>query len=260
MFSSQKVILLLVDGMRPDGLLESHHPFLSTILNKFSYCLNARTVSPSLTLPCHMSLFHSVDPERHGITSNTYVPQPRPIQGICEVLSSHELSSSFFYSWEPLRDITRVNSLAYSVMLNRHNYSYTDDTITDYAVQYISKEQPDFAFVYLGDTDEIGGHDYGWMSKDYIKCVYNALSCAERIFNAMSDDYALLILADHGGHGRSHGTMSDEDMTIPILAYGKTFKKGFQFKRQLSIKDIAPTITSLLNLKPSPKWEGRSII
>ena len=37
---------------------------------------------PSVTLPCHMSLFHSVDPDRHGITTNGYVPQVRPIKGM----------------------------------------------------------------------------------------------------------------------------------------------------------------------------------
>ena len=46
----------------------------------------AQTVMPSVTLPCHMSLFHSVAPDRHGILTNTYTPQVRPINGICEQL------------------------------------------------------------------------------------------------------------------------------------------------------------------------------
>lgn len=50
-----------------------------------SYSLRARTVMPSVTLPCHMSLFHSVDPGRHGILTNTYVPQARPRGGAVRV-------------------------------------------------------------------------------------------------------------------------------------------------------------------------------
>ena len=77
-----KIVLMLVDGMRPDGMMECGHPFPAKLLEKSSYSLNAQTVKPSVTLPCHMSLFHSVDPDRHGIVTNTYVPQVRPIAGM----------------------------------------------------------------------------------------------------------------------------------------------------------------------------------
>ena len=65
---SEKVILILVDGMRPDGLLACGHPFVTTLLSQSAYALDAQTVMPSVTLPCHMSLVHSVDPQRHGIS------------------------------------------------------------------------------------------------------------------------------------------------------------------------------------------------
>ena len=64
---SEKVILILVDGMRPDGMMQCGNPFAQKLVENSTYSLNARTVMPSVTLPCHMSLFHSVDPERHGI-------------------------------------------------------------------------------------------------------------------------------------------------------------------------------------------------
>ena len=74
-----KVLLILSDGMRPDGL--DAHPAAARLMREGSYTLRARTVMPSVTLPCHMSLFHSVDPGRHGILTNTYVPQVRPVTG-----------------------------------------------------------------------------------------------------------------------------------------------------------------------------------
>ena len=46
-----------------------------------TYSLTAQTVMPSVTLPCHMSLFHSVEPLRHGTTDNVYMPQVRPVKG-----------------------------------------------------------------------------------------------------------------------------------------------------------------------------------
>ena len=65
-----KVLLILVDGMRPDSLQDIS--YVSKLKEKASYSLEAKTVYPSDTLPCHMSLFHSVDPECHGTTTNTY--------------------------------------------------------------------------------------------------------------------------------------------------------------------------------------------
>ena len=62
---SEKVILVLVDGMRPDGMLGCGHPFSAELVSRSSHALDAQTVMPSVTLPCHMSLFHAVDPARH---------------------------------------------------------------------------------------------------------------------------------------------------------------------------------------------------
>ena len=36
----------------------------------------------------------------------------------------------------------------------------------------------------------------------------------------------LWFTADHGGHDRTHGTGSPEDMTIPFIIKGKNFKVG----------------------------------
>ena len=84
----KKTILILVDGMRPDAVIQTGHRVVDELKAHSVYTLGAQTVMPSVTLPCHMSLFHSVTPQRHGILSNTYVPQVRPVRGLCEVLSA----------------------------------------------------------------------------------------------------------------------------------------------------------------------------
>ena len=84
----EKVILISIDGMRPDGVFSCGNPFVQKMTEIGSYTKTARTVVPSVTLPCHMSMFHSVPPMRHGILSNTYAPMVRPLKGIFEQLSS----------------------------------------------------------------------------------------------------------------------------------------------------------------------------
>ena len=255
-----KVIVVLVDGMRPDGMMATGHPFLETIKSRFSYSLNAQTVDPSVTLPCHMSLFHSVDPSRHGVTTNTYVPQVRPITGLAEAVNDAGLQATFFYTWEELRDLGRPDSLAYSLLINQHKFEDTDTSITAAALDYIRAREPDFTFLYLGETDEVGGHNVGWMSETYEKSVYKALTCIEKVFNEMPEGYSLIILADHGGHDRSHGSTMPEDMTIPVCAFGPAFREGYEFERAVSIKDVAPTVTKLLGVRAPREWEGTPLV
>ncbi|NMA82317.1 MAG: hypothetical protein GX962_00435, partial [Epulopiscium sp.] len=106
----KKVILILVDGMRPDSLEICGNKFIETFKGVSEFTLNGKTVYPSITLPCHMSLFHSVPPERHGILTNTYVPQVRPIKGLFEVLHEAGKSCTSVYNWEELRDLGRPGS------------------------------------------------------------------------------------------------------------------------------------------------------
>ena len=83
-----KTLVIVVDGMRPDALIKTENA--KCLLENSTYTLDARTVTPSVTLPCHMSLFHSVDPDRHGITTNGYVPQVRPIKGMFDQFDNYD--------------------------------------------------------------------------------------------------------------------------------------------------------------------------
>lgn len=252
---AEKVILALVDGMRPDGLMQCGHPFVNTLLEMSSYALDAKTVMPSVTLPCHMSLFHSVDPQRHGILTNTYTPQVRPIAGLADQLDLYGRKCAMFFTWEPLRDLTRPDHLHRALCINQHKTKNADRQIADAAIAYIREEEPDFLFLYLGNTDEEGGHDAGWMSETYLRVVHDAVGCIEDVYHQLPEGYTLVVCADHGGHDRTHGCDIPEDMTIPVLFCGAPFEKGRKMDG-VSIKDIAPTIARLLEVPFAREWEG----
>lgn len=253
-----KVVLILVDGMRPDAL--SAVPKAQEIMKKSSYCLNTRTVMPSVTLPCHMSLFHSVDPIRHGTTTNTYAPQVRPIQGLCEVLNQNNKKSAFFYNWEELRDLSRPGSLCFSYFCKGDDIGYekTNDMVAEAAVKYLNEIDVDFAFVYLGNVDAVG-HNYGWMGPEYMRAVEKSWENIASILQSLSEDYTVIITADHGGHERFHGSELPEDMNIPVILMGKAFEEGRQIQNA-DIKDIAPTVTALLGVNANSEWEGKSLL
>lgn len=252
-----RTLLILVDGMRSDAITDIKKA--QSIIKKSTYTMRAKTVMPSVTLPCHMSLFHSVDPSRHGTTTNTYAPQVRPVKGLCEVLFENEKKNAFFYDWEELRDLSRPCSLAHSFFLGgrTHGYDKTNRLITDAAIEYLSANYTDFAFLYFGYPDE-AGHQHGWMSDEYMKAIDISWENIERIVNSLPDDYTVIITADHGGHDRVHGTDLPEDMTIPLIIMGDGFEAGKEIENA-DIKDIAPTVAELLNVPPHKDWEGKSL-
>lgn len=255
---SKKVILVSIDGMRPDCVLQCNNPYVETLKKEWAYTFTARTCFPSVTLPCHMSLFHSVPPERHGTTTNTYMPQVRPVDGLFELLKQNKKNCCMFYGWEPLRDVSRPLSLKHSVYYSARAHGDTDRKLTEYALDYIRAEAPDFVFLYLVETDEKGGHDNGWMSEAYLGHISVALDCVKKVAEACPE-YDIIVTADHGGHDRAHGTESDEDMIIPQFYRCDALAAGSELEG-VSILDTAPTIADLMGLSPVEEWEGRSLL
>ena len=253
-----KVLLILVDGMRPDFLAEV--PEAQALIAKSASTLEATTVFPSVTLPCHVSLFHSVDPSRHGTTTNTYAPQVRPIKGIAEVLKDAKKKCAIFYNWEQHKDLSRPGSMSFSYFAAGRIYTYeaTNHMVTDAAIDHLTKYQPDFAFYYLGWLDE-AGHANGWGSDEYKRALHSSWQDITRVLEVLPEDYTVIVTADHGGHDRTHGTEMPEDMTIPIIACGAPFEAGSKLEG-LNIKDIAPTIVDLLGVEPAEEWEGKSFV
>ena len=255
-----KVLLILVDGMRPDSFVDVAKA--QDIVKKSAFTMNATAVMPSMTLPGHMSLFHSVDPSRHGTTTNTYAPQVRPIKGLTEVLTENGKRCAFYFDWHELRDLAKPGSLAVSSFYRGYllGFERTDAILTEEVVAELrgNNFDLDFMFLYLGAPD-IAGHDHGWMSDPYMESVKTAWDHIERILPEVPEDYTVIITADHGGHDRTHGTEMPEDMTIPMIIIGKDFQPGSTLENA-NIKDIAPTVAKLLGVSPDRDWDGKSLL
>ena len=164
-----------------------------------------------------------------------------------------------FYGWEPLRDIALPGALKFATYINAYTEESSDTVLTDRALSLIDEHKPDFVFLYMVETDEKGGHDNGWMSEEYLRRISIAIDNVKRVIDAFGDEYSVIIMADHGGHDRSHGSTLKEDMTIPFFFFGKEFEAGKEVEG-LSLLDIAPTIAHVLGIEPEQEWEGHSVI
>ena len=242
-----KVILISIDGMRPDGLRACGNPYLRELEATSAYTYTGQSVFPSVTLPCHFSMAHSVSPQRHGILTNLYVPQVRPVQGIFEAIRAAGGVSAMCYGWEQMRDIAQPGSLQFATYIHAYARESTDTVLTDTALRMLAEDKPDFLFLYLVETDEKGGHDHGWMSEEYLKCIYRAIDNVRRVIEAFGDEYTVIIMSDHGE--------APEDMTVPFFFHGPAFTPG-RIDTPLSLLDIAPTIATLLGIPADRDWEG----
>lgn len=248
----------MIDGLRPDAIALAACPNLKTLLARSAYTLTAQSVMPSITLPCHTSIFHSVTPARHGITTNTWHPMARPLPGLMEVAHAAGKHCAFFINWEELRDLSRPGSLRYTYYRDNVYTPHGDLDIATHAAHYLQTDHPDFAFVYFGTVDT-AGHHYGWMTEGYLTQIGIVDQALGTLLNALPPQATVFLQSDHGGHERTHGTDSPDDMTIPWLASGPGIRRGHELNGNISLLDTAPTIAHILGLNPHPQWEGQVI-
>lgn len=252
-------VFVMIDGLRPDAIGQIDCPNLQSLIERGASTMQAISVMPSITLPCHTSIFHSVPPTRHGITVNVWTPMARPLPGLVDVAKDAGKRCSFIYNWEPLRDVSRPEKLYASIFRDTsYNLPTGDDWVGAEAAKHLQEEQPDFAFVYIGTVDTMG-HKAGWMSDEYLRQAERADRNLGTVLAALPESAHILVQADHGGHDRGHGTEMAEDMTIPWIIAGPQIKHGYTITGPVSLIDTAPTLAHLMGIPAHRDWEGRII-
>ncbi len=261
----RKIVLIILDGCRPDGLAQADTPNIDALCRAGAYTWTAQSVRPSISLPTHMSMFRGVPPEKHGVTDNVSTPSAALYPSVVDVARKAGRHTAMFYDWEVLRDLNAPGSLNLSYYrAYRHGAGEaTGAVVTDMAAAYLAAEQPDLCVIYMGNIDEIG-HKYGWMSPQYLEAIAQGDRAVGKVLAALDgggvrDQYALLIQADHGGHERDHAAGLPEDLTIPWILSGPGVKQNHRIQTPVRIYDTAPTIAHLLDLPRPDLWEGQPI-
>lgn len=252
------VVFIMTDGLRPDAINQNNAPNLTELMVRGAYTLNARSIMPSSTLPCHTSIFHSVPSTRHGILVNEWKTMVRPVTGLVEQIAANNKRAGFIYNWERLRDLSRPEQSYFSFYINNSHELDGDDIITETAMRWIPKAVCDFWFVYFGTIDT-AGHMFGWMEDGYIKQVSYVDRLIGKVLSVIDEDTTVILHSDHGGHDRTHGTESPEDMTIPYMIAGPDVKQNYEIQSEVTLLDTTPTIAHILDIPQHAHWEGHII-
>jgi predicted AlkP superfamily pyrophosphatase or phosphodiesterase len=269
--SADNVVILMVDGLRPDALKLAKTPVLEGLIKRGSSTMKAQTVTPSLTLPAFASMLTGLPVEQHGVNWNEY-EAPR---GFIKAPTVFEIASfngskwgAIFIQKEKLLHLAKPDRRVLLSLCSINESSCTakkvaTDVITTYKNANDSRK-PSLFLIHLAETD-MAGHADGWMSKPYLKAVEDVDRAIGAVIKGFKDlelyeKTTFIITSDHGGHGTTHGTMMPEDMTIPWIAAGPGIKAGYDIKRPVSLMDTAATVMRAFGITDYyVEWKSRAI-
>ncbi len=258
------VVLISIDGLRPDALEATPTPNLRALIAQGTYCPDAMTGRPSITLPSHASMLTGLDCAHHGVDFNNYRPGHIRHPTVFSVAKAAGLRTAMYFSKDKFCFFAQpgvldlVHGIGKSDGLRQGEVSaagiaaaFTEDW----------KAKPfGLVFLHLKEPDE-AGHAEGWMSPTYLAGVRAADAAVGTVLKALDDSgeagrTAVIITSDHGGKDKHHKLPLPENLRIPWICRGPGVPKGVVLSRQVLIADTAPTVLAFLGLSFQEPVQG----
>ncbi len=256
-----KTLLILIDGLRSDAIARTATPVLDDLMETGMVCLSGQTVEPSLTLPAHFSIFSSLPPYSHGVMTNTATPDMSgAAQSLFAQIKAQGGTTAAFYSWDHLRNLAFPGQVDYT-LVQRVDSPKDQKLLGNAAARHLITHRPDFTFVYLEWAD-LMGHAHGWMSDAYLSAVTQCDQAIQKMAEAVHTlnkkgfGFHIVVVSDHGGQEKHHLSNHLDNLTIPFIAHGNMIRSGGHLDGSLSVLDIAPTISRIMDISPHPGWQG----
>jgi len=264
-FSSltRHVVLVSIDGLRPDAIAAFKAPTLTKLVKEGSYTLAATTILPSKTLPSHTSMLTGEPPDRHGVLWNDVLEAESGTLEIPTIFSaarSRGYRTAAFFSKAKFSHLQVPGTLDYSQSPGGWFGRWSSASTLNDVEKHLGSAKPNLLFVHLTDPDA-AGHAHGWMSREYGRGVLRADAALARLLRAADQaygvgEYTVIVTADHGGNGRDHGSDHIHDVTIPWIAWGRGVQPGEIISPKVTTMDTASTVLFLLGLDEPTSWAG----
>jgi arylsulfatase A-like enzyme len=263
---TRNVVLISIDGLRPDAIATFDATTLQRLMREGSYSLSANTINPSKTLPSHTSMLTGETPDRHHVLWNNVVTADLDeieLPNIFSVARGQGYTTAAFFSKSKFHPLQREGTLDYSQAPRGWFGKWSGSrTATDVA-DYLATARPNLLFVHLTDPDS-AGHRHGWMTAPYGDAVRSADEAVQHILDAAArafgaGNFSVIVTADHGGHGTDHGSDDPRDVLIPWIAWGRGVKAGGLADTPIRTMDTASTVVWLLGLSEPTDWAGTPV-
>ncbi len=266
-----KVLVIGLDGVRPDVLAEVPTPNLDALVAEGAYTADARTGFPSVSGPGWSSFLIGVWPEKHGVTNNDfdgkrYGRYPDFLTRIEQVRP--ELNTFAVADWLPLvaqedGQPTISDAVDTKHILNGYDMGWpeADARSVELAVERLSDGDPDALFVDRGNPDETS-HHHRSIGEEYRAAIELADQHVGQLVAAVraratyaSEDWLIISSTDHGRTADGgHGGDSPEERTIFYLVSGPSTARG-TLGQPVSIVDVPVTALAHLGIEIDPAWD-----
>ena len=259
---SDKVIVIVIDGMRKERFYEANTPFLDELKENGTEYLNMETVYPARTVVCFSSMFTGTYPFEHGITSNM-------------VWRLGIKTESIFDSLRKVGKRGRLLGIAHlvdsmgsdveTVTAVMHK-DKADPNMLARARKIMKEQDPDLFIVQMIGTDQVG-HSRGVLYDDYIEKIEEADALIKDFVEWLDregkmENTTLMICADHGqadGIG-GHGHLDEGERFVPFFMHGPNIVKGNKVQEKHSLVSMAPTISYLLGAPYPARSRGKVLV
>lgn len=249
-----KVVIISIDGLRPDGLLQADAPNILAMAQRGAYTWDAQTTFPPATLPGHASMLTGFAPDAHGVIWNDNYPD-RAIAVPTIFATAHAAG---------LRTVMVVGKekmQLFNVPGTVDSYVYATEGDRDVADKAIAEIETgfDLMFIHLPNMDFFG-HSTGWMSEIYLFEITQTDKAVGRILAALPPDTLVILTADHGGHDKVHGARIPVDMTISWIIAGPGVVADHEIAAPVNTMDTAATVAYVLGLTLAPDAAGVPVL
>ena len=275
---AEHVFIVSIDGGKPAVIEQSAMPTLKGMVSDGAHTWTANTIFPSKTLPSHTSMLTGVGPDKHMIAWNNWVPTNGVVK-VPTVFSEAKkagLSTAMFVGKEKFRHLVIPGTVdKFDYNKTQFGESISDKTkvikegtvlakvVAADAAPYIKENKPNLCVLHLTDTDNTG-HKFGWGSPEQMQAFADVDAAIKVLLGAINDagiaDTSVVIIsADHGGHEKTHGLNTPDDMNIPWIAWGKGVKKGATISAAVTTYDTAATALWLLDVPRPANFDGQPV-
>ncbi len=269
--SDRKVLIVSIDGLRPDVALRAEMPTLRALMKDGVFTFWAQSTAVSVTLPSHVSMLTGVTPARHEIAWNKDLPFSKPVYPkyptVFEYAKAAGYTTALSAGKSKFAHLLKPKTVDWFYLPEKINTKVKDAQVAVEAIKLIEQHRPDVMFVHFPDGDTLG-HSKGWGSAEQLQAMQQTDAALSRVLAAwrqagLADQGLLLLTADHGGQGKGHGADDLRSRTIPWIAVGPGLKKDYDLANAAAedwvrIEDTCATALDWLKLKVPQAMDGHS--
>lgn len=262
----KKVIIIGLDGLRGDTVRKACVPHLDALMTNGVYSLHAQTETRTVSGSAWTSLLTGVHFNKHNVVGNDFSHRNFEYRTIFCLLKewNPKLRTVGNSHWKPI--ITHI----FEKKVLNHSASGSDKHMAFRTAKDIENDRGDLYFVQLDDIDGAGHHaTYGPDSKEYIQKIEVTDNYVGYILDAVKkrpkeENWLICCVSDHGGINKSHGGISEAELTILLIISGNCVtKKGvlsYSEEEFPMITDVVPSIAAFLGYPPRPEWDGHDYV